>query len=141
MLYRLLRPEENWEDGLTAKNPNSHTSVVEHISTGSNRGSQSPYIATCGSLNAVLSFRSKSNISSLHIVQISEDNLPVVKIDLRTWSSRRKHYVPDVDSNESINKFNNFARVYETVLLVGYVPKTHIQLMDESDFDSEQLLE
>jgi hypothetical protein len=46
-------------------------------------------------------------------------------------------YVPEVDSNASINRFNNFARVFEEVLLVGYVPKTHIQLMNESDFDCE----
>jgi hypothetical protein len=70
----------------------------------------------------------------------SVDNLPVVKIDLRRLSNRRKQYVPDVDSNASINRFNNFARVYE-VLLVGYVPRTHVQLMKESDFDCEELPE
>jgi hypothetical protein len=89
----------------------------------------------------VLTFRSKSKNPRPQIVQISEDNLPVVKIDLRTWSSRRKHYLPDVDSNASINRFNNFARVFEEVLLVGYVPKRHIQLMNKSDFDCEQLPE
>jgi hypothetical protein len=53
----------------------------------------------------LLNFRSKTNDFGAQIVQISEDNLPVVKIDLRTWSSRRKHYVPEVDSNASINRF------------------------------------
>jgi hypothetical protein len=75
----------------------------------------------------MLKLRSKTNDFGAQIVQISEDNLPVVKIDLRTWSNRRKHYVPDIDCNASINRFNNFARVFEEVLLVGYVPKTHIQ--------------
>jgi hypothetical protein len=31
------------------------------------------------------------------------------------------------------------SRVYEEVLLVGYVPKTHVELMNESDFNFEQL--
>jgi hypothetical protein len=141
MLYRLLGPDENWQDGLSANNPNFITSVFKHVINGSNRGWQSPYISTCGSLISVLNFRSKTNDFGAQIVQISEDNLPVVKIDLRTLSSRRKHYVPEVDSNASINRFNNFARVFEEVLLVGYVPKTHIQLMNESDFNCEQLPE
>jgi hypothetical protein len=34
------------------------------------------------------------------IVQISEDNLPVEKIDLRTSSKRKNHYLPGNDSNE-----------------------------------------
>ena len=78
----------------------------------------------------MLKFRSKTNDFGAQIVQISEDNLAVVKIDLRTWSNR---------SNASINRFNNFARVFEEVLLVGYVPETHVQLMNEFDFDMEQL--
>ena len=49
--------------------------------------------------------------------------------------TQEKNYVPDIDSNASINRFNNFARVFEEVLLVGYVLKTHIQLMNESDFE------
>ena len=137
MLYRLLGPEENWQDGLMAKNPNSHTSVFDHVSTGSNMGSQSPYISTCGSLNALILLRSQSMYPRAPIVQISEDNLLVVKIDLRTASNRKNHYKLGSDSNASINDFNNFARVYEEVLLVGYVPETHVQLMNEFDFDRE----
>jgi hypothetical protein len=142
MLYRLLRRGENIVNGLRAKNPNSWTSVFDHVTTGSKRGRvQSPYISACGSLNAVLEFRRKSRIrdADAQIVQISEDNLPVVKIDLRTASNRKNHYKLGSDSNASINDFNNFARVYEEVLLVGYVPETHVQLMNEFDFDREQL--
>jgi hypothetical protein len=141
MLYRLLRPDENCQDGLSATNPNVITSVFNHVINGSSMGWKSPYISTCGSLNSVFKFRSKTNDSRAQIVQISEDNLPVLKTDLRTWSNRRKHYVPGVDTNASINRFNNFARVYEEMLLVGYVPRTHVQLMNESDFDCEELPE
>jgi hypothetical protein len=75
------------------------------------------------------------------IVQISEDNLPVVKIDLRTSSNRSIHYLPGNDSNELINKFNNYANKFEEVLLVGDVPASHIKPMNESDFASVQLPE
>lgn len=141
MLYRLLRTREDWEDGLSANSPNLDISALNHVINGSQSGWKSQYIATCGSLNAVLMFRRKSRNKKAPIVQISEDNLPVVKIDLRTWSNRRKHYERDIRNNLSINNFNYFARIYEVVLLVGYVPRTHIQLMDESDFDCEQLRE
>ena len=132
---------EDWENGLSAKSPNSDVSVFKYVIKGSKRKLKSQYIATCGSLNAVLMFRRNSTTKEARIVHISEDNLPVVKIDLRTWSNRRKHYEPEIERNSSINNFNNFARIYEVVLLVGYVPRTHIQLMDESDFDCEQLSE
>jgi hypothetical protein len=139
MLYRLLRQEENWELGLMANNPNSYTSVFDHVTKGSSSECRSPYISTCGSLNSVIKLKSKSKTHEAQIVRISEDNLPVVKIDLRTLSNRKHHYVPDTDSNESINRYNCFARVYEEVLLVGYVPKTHVELMNESDLNFEQL--
>ena len=139
MLYRLLRPNENWQDGLMANNPNVIVSVFNHVINGTNNGSQSPYISTCGSLISVIKFRMNRDVPRAQIVQISEDNLPVLKIDLRTWSNRKRHYVPGVNTNASINTFNNRAREYEEVLLVGYVPKTHAQLMNESDFNCEQL--
>ena len=139
MLYRLLRKSEDWQDGLKAKNPNSSLSVFEHVTKGSIGEFKSRYISTCGSLNSVKRLKRKTKTRGAQIVQISEDNLPVVKIDLRTSSNRENHYVLGDDSNKSINRFNNFARVYEEVLLVGYVPKTHIKPLSESDFVVVQL--
>ena len=140
MLYRLLRPDEDWQLGVSAKDPNSTKSVFDHVINGSSWGWQSKYIATCGSLNYVLTFRSKS-VNPGKIVQISEDNLPVVKIDLRTSSNRSIHYLLGNDSNELINIFNNYANKFEEVLLVGDVPASHIKPMNESDFASLQLPE
>ena len=140
MLYRLLRPDEDWQLGVSAKDPNSTKSVFDHVINGSSWGWQSKYIATCGSLNSVLTFRSKS-VNPGKIVQISEDNLPVVKIDLRTSANRSIHYLPGNDSNELINKFNNYANKFEEVLLVGVVPASHIKPMTEADFASLQLPE
>ena len=61
------------------------------------------------------------------IVQISEDNLPVVKIDLRTQENRNNSYTY-MNSKDVIDKFNNYANLFEEVLLVGDVPASHIQL-------------
>lgn len=140
MLYRLLRPDEDWQLGVSAKDPNSTKSVFDHVINGSSWGWQSKFIATCGSLNSVLTFRSKS-VNPGQIVQISEDNLPVEKIDLRTSANRSIHYLPGNDSNELINIFNNYANKFEEVLLVGDVPASHIQPMTEADFLSALLPE
>ena len=140
MLYRLLRPDEDWQLGVSAKDPNSTKSVFDHVINGSSWGWQSKFIATCGRLNSVLTFRSKS-VNPGQIVQISEDNLPVEKIDLRTSANRSIHYLPGNDSNELINKFNNYANKFEEVLLVGDVPASHIQPMTEADFLSALLPE
>jgi hypothetical protein len=139
MLYRILRPDQNWKLGLFATNPNSDISVVDHVTKGKKMGWKSPYISTCGSLISVLELRREIGIPNAQIVQISEDNLPVVKIDLRTSSNRDNHYVPGEDSTDLINTFHYVARVYEEVLLVGYVPKTHIKPLSESDFVVVQL--
>lgn len=138
MLYRVIRSDENWQDGLWAKNPNSYESVFNHVNYGSSKGWQSPYISTCGSLNSVLNFRRNRNPHA-QIVQIWEENLPVVKIDLRTSSKRSNHYIRGIDKSNLIYRFNKFSSVCEEVLIVGYVPGRHVELMDNSDFHWEQL--
>ena len=143
MLYKVLRPDEylllKESYGLKATHPNSYTSVCNHVINKDVAEYQSPYILTCGSLSSVLKLRTAAQYQTAGIVQISEDNLPVAKIDLRTFSSRRKHYKLDTDNYDSINSFNNAAREYEMVLLVGHVPNMHVQLLSESDFNEEQL--
>ena len=84
--------------------------------------------STCGSLDAVKTFRSKSVINMGQIVQISEDNLPVVKINLRTQENRNNSYTY-MNSKDVIDKFNNYANLFEEVLLVGDVTASHIQLV------------
>jgi len=128
MLYRLLRADESCEDGLYAKDPCSTTSVFDHINIGS-WGQQSKYISTCGSLEAVNSFRSNS-YNPGRIVIIQKDKLPssVEIIDLRRQENRN-HYIYYVKDTGSINKFNNFANKFEEVLLVGYVPERCLEFM------------
>ena len=127
MLYRLLRPDECCGDGLRAKNPNSTTSIFDHVIRGS-YGTPSKYISTCGSWEAVNSFRNKSCNPGL-IVKIQIDKLPsgVAIIDLRKQENRYQ-YIDNVD-NDLICKFNNFANFYEEVLLIGIVPAWCLEVM------------
>jgi hypothetical protein len=66
------------------------------------------------------------------IAKIWEKNLPVVKIDLRTMENWDKYY----------RKYNYFdlydGSDCEEVLLVGYVPETHVELLTKSDWPASQ---
>ena len=134
MLYRFLRPDENYHSGLSARNTNSDISVFDHVINGSingsNQGWWSRYISTCGSLDAVKTFRRKSVGAMGYIVQISVDNLSVDIIDLRTQQNRNNYYT-QMNSKDDIDKFNYYANLFEEVLLVGNVPASHIQLVVE----------
>ena len=126
MLYRLLGPNENWQFGLSAKNALSDKTVFKHVTTGS-RVSGSKFISTCGSLNAMLRFTDNC-YNSIKIVKIWEKNLPVVKNDLRTKENWGKYCAKH---NGSVN---NDGCKFDEVLLVGYIPKTHVELLTNSDF-------
>ena len=131
MLFRLLRPDESFNDGLCAKDPYSTTSVFVHVTRGS-YGPKSKYISTCGSWEAVDYLRSKSKNPGL-IVKIHEEKLPssVEIIDLRCQENRDCYieYDDDDDDEDSISKFNNFANKFEEVLLVGHVPASCLELL------------
>ena len=140
MLHRLLRPDEDWQFGLRAINPNSTKSVFDHVSSGSSPGWQSQFISTCGNLNAVITFN--KNILNPTIVKIWENNLPTEKIDLRTPENRRNYYTDCPDLYKSNLKFDNYAKKFEEMLLVRYVPATHVELWTStSDFPSTPLLQ
>lgn len=131
MLYRLLRPNENRRDELCAKNPKSTTSVFDYVINGSS-GTPSKYISTCGSLKAVNDFQSKSTDPGHgRIAIIQKDKLPssVEIIDLRLQENRDP-YIDEVEDTRSIGKFNNFAKKFEVVLLVGHVPRACFELCD-----------
>lgn len=127
-VYRLLRPDENYANGIKAKHPNSTTSVFRHVLGGS-WGSTSKYISTCGSLQALRDFASKSR-SPGNIIKIKIDTLPenVEIIDLRDYSERME-YIEHTNDEDEIRKFNNFANKFEEVLLAGYIPASCIQLV------------
>ena len=125
MLYRLLRPGELIENGLSAKNPFSDTTVLQHVTNRSDATLKSKFISTCGSLQAVLAFNGTT--PNPIIVKIWEKNLPVVKIDLRTPCTR---YIYSTDQDILFHQHTN---MYQEVLFVGYIPETHVELCTPSD--------
>ena len=133
MLFRLLRLDENLQNGLSAKDPNSGISVLTHVING---GKSSKYISTCGSLSAVLEFKSHCVVPGTVIVKILDEKLPVdvVKIDLRTPADRLPWYTNGPNCGELNYKFDNFSSKFEEVLIDGYVPNTLLQLLTRSDF-------
>lgn len=132
MLYRFLRQDEGFVNGLFAKNPDSNMSVVDHVTKGSRCEWKSQYISTCRSLDALTIFRSGGNNPMGQIVEIFEDQLPieVIKIDLTTEANRMIHYPPNMCNHKLIYKFNNYADKFKEVLLVGHVPANCYQLLN-----------
>ena len=126
MLYKLLRPDESIEYGLSATYPLSDKSVFEHIINRSNVLFQSQFITTCGSLKAVFALNGEN--ANPRIAKIWEKNLPVVKIDLRTKENWAKYCAKH---NGSVN---NDGCKFDEVLLVGYIPETHVELLTNFDF-------
>ena len=120
-VYRLLRPDEEAEDGIKAKSPGSQTTVFRHVLHGSGN-TKSKYISTCGSLSALQTFAYKS-IAPGKIVKISLEDLPY--IDLRDWMTREK-YVDPGSSPEDVQRFHNFANKFEEVLIEHYIPPKNI---------------
>ena len=130
MLYRLLRRYESIENGLIAKDPLSDESVYNHITSSGKVGFQSKFISTCGSLSAVLKFAGVNEFP--RIAKIWEKNLPVVKIDLRESKNWEKYYTKYSEGDTSLGSD------FEEVLLVSYVPETHVELLTKSDWPASQ---
>lgn len=118
-VYRLLHPDEynTYINGIRAKAPFSDTSVFQHVVYGSG-GTESKYISTCGSLDAVCELRSKSKTPNEPIISINITTLlpGTVKIDLRSEINRMQYIeYPPYDVN-AIRKFHKFANYYKEVL-------------------------
>ena len=123
MFYRLLRPGESIENGLSAKDPNSKTSVFAHVTTGSY--GQSKYISACRSEKAVLDLKDKSKNRGT-IVNIDEAKLQLNNVEIINlkYKKTRDNYIDDNATEESIKTFHNYAKTFQEVLLVGHVPKS-----------------
>ena len=121
MFYRLLRQDESIENGLWANNLKSETSVFVHAINGTY--GESKYISTCGSYAAVVYLQSKS-CKPRKIFEINEHTLQpsgVGIIDLRNGENRNV-YIDAGATGESINKFHNYAHIFQEVLLVAHIP-------------------
>lgn len=119
-VYRLLRPNELYKEGLRPKNIESKASLHQHVAAGS-KGLHSRFISCCYTLHALRRLAGLTNHPSLvrEVVRIniSKLNLEEVKvIELFIEDVREKHI-------KEGSKAWGFAENFQEVILE---PKTHV---------------
>lgn len=126
-VYRLLRQDEDYTLGLYAKDPASPVSVFDHVLNGS-WGSMSKYISTCGDRNVLQNCFVLKSVKPGKVVMINTNMLQPNQITDLRQQFQRNQFIPLFTDQESKNKFNNFAKKFQEVLLEGYIPPNCIQL-------------
>lgn len=120
-MYRLLRPDEPYLEGLYPKDVNSKTSIREHIELGNQGKYQSRFISCCKTMKAIERMVEKhcSDLAYRHVVRINISKLnpkDVTIIDLTVKETVAQHLAGGF-------KAQTFSRFYEEVILE---PKTCI---------------
>lgn len=125
-VYRVLRPNESEQAGITAKHPSSDIGAAYHVAWGSIKAmmKDSRFISTCLNLS-----------DAEHMLEVNnQDSGHLVRIDLQNWQTENN--ITDVicvfDSQvrqdiinsenpdlETRKRFHNFANAHNEVLLVG----------------------
>ena len=126
-IYRLLRFDESYSNGLKPKNINSYTSLERHVERGS-RGVEPRYIFCCKTLSGLRRLGVYTNESSrvrevvrINISKLDRDKVKV--IDLTDCDTRR-HYI------NSSSLAWGFAEKFDEVILdpvVSHVPKECVE--------------
>lgn len=121
-LYRILRPDENCQPGLVAKNPQAKKTVLSHVNCGTRSNYKSQYISTSTSLDVMKYYKKmgeKKGLTGLRIAKLTAlDKLPKVcklKIVDLTIEANRDKYL-----GNAVCK--NFAKKSCEVLLECNVP-------------------
>ena len=76
VIYRILRPNENCEAGLIAKDTTASKSVISHVNCGSRNNYASQYISFSSSAEVANYYRNKFN-PSLRIAIVNVSELPI----------------------------------------------------------------
>ncbi|XP_015760668.1 PREDICTED: uncharacterized protein LOC107347505 [Acropora digitifera] len=120
-LYRIVRPDENPEEGLVAKDPSAEKTVGSHVKFGARAWYKSQFISTTKSLEVAKHYKTrdeKRGFTGLRIVKIDLDALPnkcnLQIVDLTIAENREEHL------GKAVCK--NFANFSQEVLLTCDVP-------------------
>jgi len=117
-VYRVIRPDENPDLGLTAKNPDATYMVEGHILNGSKDNFNSQYISTTTDIEVAQTWSNKTGNG-------------IVEIDLSSLSSDTKIYDLSTDAGRSEylkgNTATNWAKSSSEVLIEGYVPSEAVK--------------
>lgn len=120
-LWRILRPDEIPEVGLTAKNPQATKKVISHVNCGSRKGYASQYISTSASYKVAQYYKAKGEKEGL-------TGLRIAKIDLDALPKHCKLKMVDLTTKENRDKYlgkavcKNYAKASCEVLLECDVP-------------------
>ena len=117
-VYRVIRPDENPAQGLTAKNPSATYTPEGHILNGSKSKFKSQYISTTTDINIA---REWANQTGNRIVEIDLSQVSGRVIDLST----------DVGRNTYLKgaTAKGFAKGSLEVLIEGFIPPEAIKLV------------
>ncbi|CAC5422586.1 unnamed protein product [Mytilus coruscus] len=122
-VYRLLRPDENPQFGLYAKNVNSIVTAAYHVAWGSHyyKKMDSKYISTCLTYDNARLIEKNNNQANGPIVSIDVTRAPVIMYHV--WNAIvRQQLVEKGDDAPTVSNFKKFAEANNEVLLVGTVP-------------------
>ena len=122
VLYRVVRSDENPNEGLVAKDPSENRKVISHVNNGGRPKYKSQFISTTKSLDAAKQYKEKyekKGVPDLRIVKIDLPALPKncnLKIVDLTIKENRDNYLGNSD------RIKNFANASQEVLLTCDVP-------------------
>lgn len=144
-VYRVLRSDEKPQNGITAKDPNSIIGAAYHVAWGSDpiKKEKSKYISTCQLL------KDAERMAHIHlnnfremctIVQIDlhrwkkEENAPYVREIIPVWDINERMKIihkekPDIATQTNFHRFADINDGFQEVLLVGYVPKEYLTVL------------
>lgn len=119
-MYRVLRDDESYTDGLYPKDIYSQVSLIDHVEHGSRKGHKSKFISCCKTKNGVKRMAGYIN-STKHVVRINVtklDSKNVTVIDLTNWRIRQQQNL------KASQRACNYAEMYEEVILqpVNHIP-------------------
>ena len=115
-LYRVLRPTENIDIGLSAKNPLAKYSLEAHVSQGNKLSTQ--YISATSKYDVALHW---SNKTGNRVVEIDVSQLSNVQvIDVSTRHNAIQHLKHPI--------YINFATNSSEVILEGWVPPSALKI-------------
>ncbi|XP_052820154.1 uncharacterized protein LOC128245979 [Mya arenaria] len=117
-LYRVLRDDEYpSQNGISAKDPSAQKDLEEHVDGGSY--SMSQFISCSNSLSAAKLFGSKKYGGGPYRIAV---------LDRDAIANDRRIQVFDISNGGgfSTERAINFARKFQEVVLVGYIPKKYV---------------
>ena len=135
VIYRILRPDENCNVGLIAKNPLATKTVLSHVNCGSRNNYASQYISFSSSIEVANYYKNKFG-PELQIAVININNIPggCQTFDLTSEAER------DMYLGNAVCK--RFAKASCEVLLscgIALVPCTNTESVKSSARDTSEL--